>query len=78
MKNSKQVVADGILDSAAAEFIEENLFSTDAVDNYADSIDVSLTGSECAQILDACRAWLALEEKSENAYYHTVTAALAD
>jgi hypothetical protein len=71
-------VAEGILDSAASECLEDNLSSTDSVQAYAENgCDVNLSGDEAKVVLEACIAWVDGTESGKlngtNDYYYTVT-----
>ena len=52
-------VAEGILDSAASEYLESNLASVDSVQAYAENAcEIYLSDGEAEQILNACKAWV--------------------
>ena len=51
-------VAKGILDDAAEESLEVNLASADAVQAYADSINVALSDEAALKIIEVCNAWI--------------------
>ena len=55
MKSNRLIVAEGIMDSAAAEYRSENLASSDALMEYADGIEIDITQSEAEQVLSVCQ-----------------------
>ncbi len=70
-------VAEGILDSAASEYLESNLASVDSVQAYAENAcEIYLSDGEAEQILNACKAWVEGSESGKlngtNDYYYTV------
>ena len=50
-----KIVADGILDSSAAEYLEINTSSIDPIHIYAEACNVSLSDSEADMVLQYCR-----------------------
>lgn len=80
--NDKQKLAAAILDSACAEYREENLKSTEAVLAYAyNATNLDIDRIDASEVLKVCREFIALCEDDEgdrDAYYHTVTVPLAD
>jgi hypothetical protein len=74
-------VAEGILDSAAHEYREENLSSLESVKAYAENgCDIYLSDDEAKQVLDACKTWVDGTESGDlngtNDYYYAVKKAL--
>jgi len=70
-------VAEGILDSAASECLEENLSSIESVQAYAENgMDVVLSNDESSKVLNVCKSWITGVESGElngtNDYYYTV------
>jgi hypothetical protein len=70
-------VAEGILDSAAEEYIADNLASVESVKQYAEGgCDIYLTNEEAKQVFSTCKAWIEGTESGElngtNDYYYTV------
>ena len=70
-------VAEGILDSAASEYLEDNLSSIDSVQAYAENgCEISLSDDEAKKVLNACKAWVDGTESGKlngsNDYYYTV------
>ncbi|OEE38265.1 hypothetical protein A1QO_02490 [Vibrio genomosp. F10 str. ZF-129] len=69
-------VAEGILDNAAQEYINENLSSLESVKAYGNGCDIYLSDAEAKQVFDVCKTWLCGTESGElngtNDYYHTV------
>ena len=65
MKSNRLIVAEGIMDSAEAEYRSENLASSDAVMDYADGIEVNISEEEAEEILDVCKAMQARLEAGE-------------
>jgi len=74
MKSNRLIVAEGIMDSAAAEYRSENLASSDAVMEYAEGIEVNITEKEAEEILDVCKAMQSLLDAGEiptiDEWYH--------
>jgi hypothetical protein len=59
-RTNMQIVADGILDDAAAEYLESNLADWHSVDRYAtNGCEINLRQIECEMVRGACRAYLA-------------------
>ena len=50
-----KIVADGILDSSAAEYLEINTSSIDPIHGYAEACNVTLTDAEADHVLQYCR-----------------------
>jgi len=65
MKSNRLIVAEGIMDSAEAEYRAENLASSDAVMDYADGIEVNISEEEAEEILDVCKAMQARLDAGE-------------
>jgi hypothetical protein len=75
-------VAEGILDSAASEYLDDNLSSIDSVQAYAENgCEISLSDDEATEVLNACRAWVEGTESGKlngtNDYYYTVKKSLS-
>lgn len=71
-------VAEGILDSAASEYLEINLENADSVGNYAYyACDILLSVDKCEKVLAACREWLSTDVKSSDDYYRIVVQPLS-
>ena len=76
-RSNMLIVAEGILDSAAAEYRETNLASCESVADYASNgCGIELTEDECERVLCACRKYIAAESSSSNDYYAIVEEAL--
>ena len=70
-RTNLQIVAGGIVDDAAKEYLETNLASWESVDAYAsNACGIELTRTDCEKILRACRAYL--EGASGNAIEHFI------
>ena len=68
-RSNMLIVAEGILDSAAEEYLESNLENWSAVDNYASNgCEIHLSREECEKVLAVCREWLAAESPTSNDY----------
>lgn len=70
-------VAEGILDSAISEYLEENLSSIESVQVYAENgCNITLSDDEAKTVHRACKAWVVGSESGElngtNDYYYTV------
>ena len=76
-------IAEGILDSAASEYLDSNLESIKSVKQYAEgALDVYHSDSEAEKIHAACTAWVKGIESGElhgsNDYYYTVEKPLSN
>jgi hypothetical protein len=70
-------VAEGILDSAASEHLEDNLSSINSVQAYAENgCEIPLSDDEAKNVLNACKAWVDGTERGKlngsNDYYYAV------
>ena len=76
-------IAEAILDSAAREYRDDNLASTEAVQNYADgAFNSYITKDEANQVRDVCLTWINLSADGNipgtQDYYDVVTSKLSD
>lgn len=73
-------VAEGILDSAAEEYLASNLASADSVEAYAEH-GMGITDFDSEKVLRVCREWVRLNSDGNiagtNDYHHTVVAPLS-
>jgi hypothetical protein len=77
-RSNMLTVAEGILDSAAAEYRETNLASWESVDAYASNgCEIELTQAECSKVLAACREYIAADVLSSNDYYTIIESPLS-
>jgi len=77
--NKLQQVAEGILDTSAAEYFEQNTKDYYAVQDYAENgLDITLTDDEAEKVREVLVAYDSNEELhgSGNNYYHHVIKAL--
>lgn len=66
-------VAEGILDSAASEYLEYNLASVENVQAYAENgCGIYLSDSEAQKVLYICKAWIKSDLNDDNDYYYAV------
>lgn len=76
-------VAEGIMDSAAAEYRAENLSSAKSVQAYAENgLNVSLSTEQAKRIMDICQPLAnrmdSGEVISENDWFHEFTRPLSE
>ena len=73
-------VAQGILD--CDDYLQENLASAEAVQAYADSMDITLSDDAANKILEVCTAWVEGTGNGDlngsHDYYYTVSKPLDD
>jgi len=78
-RSNMLTVAEGILDAAAADYIETNLENWEAVDAYASNgCQIELTQEECEKVLSACRKYVASDINCSNDYYAIVEGPLSE
>jgi hypothetical protein len=77
--NTLFAIADGILDVAYEDQRDGTLTSLADIASYAENgMDLIVSESDAMKIQAACLAWLALEDKSANAYYRIVEKPLSE
>lgn len=71
-------VAEGILDSAASEYLDVNLQNADSVRNYGwNACDILLSVRQSEKVFAVCREYLATDVESSDDYYRIVVQPLS-